>query len=125
MVFLAARSVGSASAASGFQFVDAQTGNCLDSNYSDPNNPAVGAVYTDPCNGGAYQEWAVTYVGNGTVTLTDAQTGYCLDSNYSDPDNTPLGAVYTDPCNGGAYQQWYVGTSTTWTTGSSKTPRPA
>jgi hypothetical protein len=115
MVFLAVRSVGSASAASGIQLVDDQTGYCLDSNYSDPDLSAfgatLGAVYTDPCNGGPYQQWAITSNANGTVTLTDVQTGYCLDSNSLNPDVPATGRVYTDPCNGGVYQQWYVGPS--------------
>lgn len=46
-----------ASASSLFNFIDAQTGLCLDSNYSNPAYPAVGAVYTDSCNGGTYQRW--------------------------------------------------------------------
>ena len=43
---------------------DLQTGKCLDSNYSNPANPSVGAVYTLPCNLGnngyssnQYQQW--------------------------------------------------------------------
>src|ERR1017187_1320758 len=96
------------------QFTDGQTGFCLDSNYSDPAYPAVGAVYTDPCNGGAYQKWGITY-GSGVVTLTDQQTGLCLDSNYSNPAYPAVGAVYTDACNGGAYQDWHVGTSSNGT----------
>jgi hypothetical protein len=102
----------SASASTGVaqtQFVDQQTEFCLDSNYSNPAYPAVGAVYTDPCNGGRYQQWIITYNGAGPVTLTDAQTGFCLDSNYSNPAYPAVGAVYTDPCNAGRYQQWWVG----------------
>jgi hypothetical protein len=85
---------------------DYQTYLCLDSNYSSPSDPAVGAVYTDPCNGGNYQNWNLTTAG---PVLQNAQTGLCLDSNYSDPANPAVGAVYTDPCNGGAYQDWYFG----------------
>jgi Ricin-type beta-trefoil lectin domain len=93
-------------------FVDQQTGHCLDSNYQNPDSVyAVGAVYTDPCNGGTYQEWAVTYIGNGTVTLTDVQTGYCLDSGYSSPSYPAVGSVYTDPCNGGRWQEWWAATN--------------
>jgi Ricin-type beta-trefoil lectin domain len=89
---------------------DNQTHLCLDSNYHDPkaSNPQQGAVYTDHCNGGLWQKWAITYVGNGTVTLSDVQTGYCLDSN-PDPASPSLGDVYTLPCNGGRWQEWYVG----------------
>jgi hypothetical protein len=92
------------------QFSDQQTGFCLDSNYSDPGNPQWGAVYTDPCNGGLFQEWAMTAQANGTVLLTDVQTGYCLDSNPSNPSDT----VYTDPCVGDASQEWYIGASNPW-----------
>jgi hypothetical protein len=86
-------------------FQDAQTGLCLDSNYQDPaaSNPSQGAVYTDGCNGGNYQNWSGvdTYQGSNldTFNLVDDQTGLCLDSN----DN---GNVYTLPCNGGNYQNW-------------------
>jgi hypothetical protein len=39
---------------------DGQTGLCLDSNYSNPSDPVVGAVYTDPCNwNNTYQNWHV------------------------------------------------------------------
>jgi hypothetical protein len=121
MIFLAVRSVGAASADSGYvilngvPFVNQQTGYCLDSN--NPLIPGISgldAVDTDPCIGGRLsRQWALTYVGNGTVTLTNAQTGYCLDSNSLNPDDPATGRVYTDPCNSGTYQQWYVGTSAT------------
>ena len=79
----------------------------LDSNYSNPAYPAVGAVYTDACNGGACQEWHVGTSSNGHIWfLQDAQTGLVLDSNYSNPAYPAVGAVYTDSCNGGSYQQW-------------------
>jgi hypothetical protein len=86
--------------------VDNQTGLCLDSNYSNPAYPATGAVYSDPCNGGTYQQWYISEVGNGDFTIRDAQTGLCLDSNYSNPAYPSTGAVYTGPCNGGTYQNW-------------------
>jgi hypothetical protein len=96
--------IGPASAASTFPLPNAQTGLCLDSNYHDPaaSNPSQGAVYTDGCNGGNYQNWIAT--DGSTFTLTDAQTGLCLDSNYN-------GNVYTLPCNGGNYQNWTTATS--------------
>jgi hypothetical protein len=88
-------------------FYDAQTGLYLDSNYSNPAYPSVGAVYTDPGNGGNYQNWIVEQ--NGPIAkIVDAQTGLCLDSNYSNPAYPSVGAVYTDPCNGGNYQNWYI-----------------
>lgn len=80
-----------------------QTNLCLDSNGSDPAYPAVGAVYTDPCNGGnTYQNWSTALTGLATdaITFQDAETHFCLDSNYA-------GKVYTDPCNGNnTYQNW-------------------
>jgi serine/threonine-protein kinase len=101
--------VTSASASASFNLPDVRTGLCLDSNYSNPQYPAVGAVYTDGCNGGNYQAWSFNNSGTGTVTqIKDAQTGLCLDSNYSNPQFPATGAVYTDPCNGGTYQQWRI-----------------
>jgi chitinase len=70
--------------------VDGQTNLCLDSNYNAFNHN----VYTDPCNGGNYQNWQ--FVLN---TIVDAQTGLCLDSDI-------YGNVYTDSCNTGNYQNW-------------------
>jgi hypothetical protein len=67
------------------------TGFCLDSN-------ADRQVYTLGCNGGSYQQWALSKGRFGTV-LKDVATGFCLDSNADRQ-------VYTLGCNGGSYQQW-------------------
>jgi hypothetical protein len=77
----------------GYNFVDNQTGECLDSN-------DAGDVYTSPCNwNNTYQNW--TTGGNGPAnTVQDGQTGRCLDSNYA-------GNIYTSPCNwNDTYQNW-------------------
>jgi hypothetical protein len=97
------------------QLQDAKTGLDLDSNYVNPASPATGAVYTDPGNGGSYQNWILlnNTDANGDATgqfrLQDVQTGLCLDSNYVNPASPATGAVYTDPCNGGTYQNWGLG----------------
>jgi Ricin-type beta-trefoil lectin domain len=96
-----------ASASTTSVYIDYQTGLCLDSNYSNPAYPATGAVYTDPCNSGNYQNWQTNDNGS-TDTRVDAQTGLCLDSNYSNPAYPATGAVYTDPCNSGNYQNWHI-----------------
>jgi hypothetical protein len=94
-----------AAAAGETQFVDLQTNLCLDSNFSNPAYPATGAVYTDGCNGGRYQQW-IFQAGPSGHEIINVETGFCLDSNYSNPAYPAVGAVYTDPCNGGKYQQW-------------------
>jgi hypothetical protein len=74
------------------RWVDNETNLCLDSNYN-------GNVYTQPCNGGNYQNWYETL--SSAAILHNNQTGRCLDSNYN-------GNVYTLPCNGGKYQEWVI-----------------
>jgi hypothetical protein len=41
-----------------YTFQNEYTNDCLDSNYSNPANPAVGAVYNSSCDGAdTYQNW--------------------------------------------------------------------
>jgi Ricin-type beta-trefoil lectin domain len=92
--------VAPASAGSTYQqtgtWQDYQTGLCLDGNSS-------GAVYTNPCNGDAYQKWGVWLTTDNTNNFQSQQTGLCLDSNYA-------GAVYADACNSNdTYQGWTEG----------------
>ena len=62
---IAGLQIGPASAANGLTgtIQNVQTGLCLDSNSQDPaaSNPSQGAVYTDGCNGGNYQNWNFNY----------------------------------------------------------------
>jgi hypothetical protein len=94
-----------------YTFQNEQVGTCLDSNYSDPSNPAVGAVYTSACDGDdTYQNWTPGGEGPG-LTIQDYQTGLCLDSNVVTPPEGGGGAgeVYTDACNwNDTYQNWTV-----------------
>lgn len=91
-----------ASATTALFLVNNAAGTCLDSNFHDPaaSNPNQGAVYTDQCNGGRFQQWEAVYTSAVTVKWVDVATGRCLDSNSS-------GNVYTLPCNGGNYQKWW------------------
>jgi len=92
--------------------IDSQTDLCLDSNYSNPAYPANGAVYTDPCNGGTFQDWSLSSIPNTqSVTITDVQTGLCLESNFVNPAVPATGKVYTEGCTGGTAQDWAVDTS--------------
>jgi serine/threonine-protein kinase len=75
-------------------FVNSQTGHCLDSNTN-------GNVYPLAKNGGDYQKWVLTHVGNGEHNIRNVATGRYLDSNHN-------GDVYTLPHNGGSYQKWWL-----------------
>lgn len=88
---------------------DSQTFFCLDSNYSNPDYPANGAVYTDLCNGGPYQQWSLASIPDTqAITITDVQTGLCLESNFPSPQTPNDGAVFTEGCTGGTAQEWAV-----------------
>jgi Ricin-type beta-trefoil lectin domain len=74
------------------------TGRCLDDSTAYGNDVLRGY----PCNGLAYQQWALSEVGNGAFRLKNLATGRCLD------DSTAYGndVLRAYPCNSLAYQQW-------------------
>jgi Ricin-type beta-trefoil lectin domain len=103
----------------GLVFMDVQTGLILDSNYRAPAAPAgIGAVYTDPGNGGNYQNWGVTLfpglppfeggTSPATTTIQDAQTSLCLGDNGPDQAGAGTDAVGTSQCDGTGSQQWSI-----------------
>jgi hypothetical protein len=103
----------------GLVFMNAATGLVLDSNSQAPDAAAgTGAVYTDPANGGDYQNWGVTvfpalpaFAGGTsptTSTIQDAQTNLCLNDNGPDPAGPGSDSVSTGQCDGTASQQWSI-----------------
>jgi hypothetical protein len=77
-----------------------QTGLCLNSNYQNPADPSVGAIFTSTCDGSnPSQYWFLTGNGQGSFVFMNMLTGRLLDSNYA-------GAAYGDTANGGNYQNW-------------------
>jgi Ricin-type beta-trefoil lectin domain-like/Ricin-type beta-trefoil lectin domain len=76
-----------------------QTGQCLQSGYTDPAYPSLGSLSASSCDASLSQQWFLTGNGSGSFVLMNMLTGRMLDSNAA-------GAAYANTANGGNYQNW-------------------
>jgi hypothetical protein len=99
-----------------YTIIDAQTGQCLDSNLSaqNPGDPNMGAAYTKSCTrNNPFQQWRQQLTGNGLYDrYVNVATGKCLGSNMPgqalNAIDSDMGADYTKSCNRGGSQNWVI-----------------